>query len=363
MNSQLKYPTTYELKEILGKITNRNFLNEFAQRRGIFIMHTNQDGLATELSKLFYDNNDLENIRKEAYRENHSHTLSGFILKSDNKKFNAKNLYENVRTQAKFDIGIKLNEVTKVNDDETFHFKSSFEYTKPKAGRIEFLQNETNSFDFYFTELNPGTWQIEVDSNKSTDTKEIKNLFIKNLSVGQCTVELISQDYLTSKSAIDFFDKLAKDGLDKKEWSLLDVKHLTVKRGNDKVEDEDYVEEEEDSDSPKAHEEELAGIRQAILEGKNLREDSFVKDCEAKGYRFSAMTYEFESLKTPQIVSIKAEFKGRPKVFEVGIPEVLEKAGLGSDKYISHLPAKDSRILRSAFWNNAKVIYDTMKTK
>jgi hypothetical protein len=362
--NEYKYPTSYELKEILSRITNRKFLNEFAQKRSIFITNASQELVADQLAKLFYDDQDLELIRKEAYKENHSHTLSGFTVKSLQKNFNLKNEYERLRENAKFDLGVILNEVSKVSEDETFDYKSSYEYTKTKPGRIEFLQNETNSFDFYFTDLGKNLWQIEVDANTSSDTKELKNFFLNNLQLDTHTVQLIDQSYLNSKATIEFFDKLAKEGLATEEWNFLDVKHLTVRRGNDKEEDEEYNESgnEDDENEKEASEQELTGITQAILEGKNLREDAFVKDCEKRGYRFTAMTYEFEEINNPSIITIKAEFKGRPKVFEVGITEVHERTGITMTKQITHLSAKANRRIRSMFWNNAKRIYFSMKS-
>lgn len=371
MNNQFKYPTTYELKEILSRIANRSFLDDFAQIRGLFITHANQELLADELSKLFYDECDLELIRKEAYRENNSHTLSGFIIKSNKRNFNLKTRYEGIRANGRYGLGIKLNEVTTVSDEEPFDFKSSFEYVKAKPGRIEFLQNEINSFDFYFTDLGKGSWQIEVDSNKSTDTKELKSLFLKNLDMDGLTLESMDQDYLNSKATIEFFDKLAKEGLNDKDWGFLDIKHLTVKRGNDDeendesndIDDNDGENEESAPNIIELSKQELTGITQAILEGKNLREDPFVKDCETRGYRFTAMTYEFEHKKNPNIISIKAEFKGRPKVFEVGIPIVQEKTGFKLIRQLASLSSKENRSVRSMFWNNAKRIYNEMKSQ
>jgi len=365
MSNKYKYPTTYELKEILSRIANKTFLNRFAQSRGVFVTNVNQELLANVLSKLFYDDSDLEIIRQEAYRENNSHTLTGFVVKSKKKNFNLKTIYERLRETGKGGIGVILNEVTKVNDDESYDYKSSFEYIKTKPGRIEFLQNETNFFNFYFKDLKNGAWQIEVDSSKSTDTKEIKNLFTKNLPMDEYGLELIDQDYLTSDATIVFFDRLAKEGLSS-EWNFLDVKHLTVKRGNDIKDNEDDLDEldaEEDLDSKQLSKEELTGITQAILEGKNLREDPFVRDCEGKGYKFSAMTYEFDNQNTPYVISIKAEFKGRPKVFEVGIAEVFEKTGIKGIKHPTSLSSKENRTVRSIFWNNAKVIYESIRSQ
>jgi len=73
---------------------------------------------------------------------------------------------------------------------------------------------------------------------------------------------------------------------------------------------------------------ELVGIFQAVLEGKNLRENSFVKKLVESGYRFNAMSYEFEHIERVKILQLKAEFKGRAKVFEVSIVTTSENVGV-----------------------------------
>ncbi len=72
------------------------------------------------------------------------------------------------------------------------------------------------------------------------------------------------------------------------------------------------------------------------------------------------MTFEFEHKKEPRSITIEAEFKGRPKVFEVAI--------IKYEQFISNIVKKEevmlsnsqSRTFKSTFWNNAKQIFDSI---
>lgn len=342
-----KYPNEYELVQVLNMLP-KTALDELAQTRGIFITKVGIPQLAAELARQFYDNEDLEIIRAKAYQRSNSHALSGFTVNAKNKSFNLKSVYQGI-----FESGIQqkleqsLTAPILIDKDKEI-YKASLEYRKLRPGRIEFLQDEKTSFEFQMEPLGDGSWQVEVDSNRSTDIKALQDLFREGIS-SEYDIEELEQDLLSDPNSIDFFDQLAKSGMSA-EYKFSDIKHLTLKRGATTAEDND-------EGAKELTGEELVGISQAVLEGKNLRENVFVKKSVEGGYRFNAMTYEFEHIKTSHILQLKAEFKGRPKVFEVSITGANEHNGPATTKVSMELSSKDSRILRSIFWNNAKHIY------
>ncbi|WP_454802857.1 hypothetical protein [Mucilaginibacter phyllosphaerae] len=346
------YPTKYELVEVLSSITNRGFLNAFAQSKGIFITHVDIVTLAQEISNLFLDNEDLEIIRKEAYSNNSSHALSGFVLKSKDKGFNLKNDYQTLFDEGKQKMGQVLNQLTKVKG--TNIYKGSIEYNKKRAGRMEFLQDEVTHFDFYIEEKEPGTWQVEVDGNRSTDSKELKDLLSEILKT-DTEILNIEQSLLNTEASIIYFDKLAKSGMSS-EWNFKTVRHLTLKEGASSSEPSGDSEEKDQA----ANAEELVGITQAILQGQNLRENSFVKSSVNSGYRFNAMTYEYQHAAQPYFVQVKAEFKGRPKVFEVTIVEYEEVVGETPTRKTINIGEAFSKEIRSIFWNNSKTVFNNI---
>lgn len=353
-NVNKAYPTSYELEEVISNIADRMFVDSFAQSRGIFITQSDKSVISKELSNLFFEARDLEQIRNIAYGTKSKHVLTGFLINSQSKEFDLVSFYENLRINdiSKRKKGLEISQLIKqTTEDGSDCFKGTIAYEKRRVGRIEFLQAEKGSFDFFVHLISEGIWQVEVDCNKSTDTGEILDLFKRNISEGT-NIESIEIETLSTKDTIIFFDRLSIEGLGK-DWQINDIKKLTVKKGLDKKEDEDS------DDDDVIEEENLIGIRQAILEGKNLRENGFVKQCETSGYRFSSMTYEFTNRSSPDIIQVKAEFKGRPKAFEVGIAYYGHNMGVsGEEREDEILSQKDDRNYRTKFWSNAKRIYD-----
>lgn len=358
------YPTTYDIKEILS-FAKRRFLNEFAQEKGLFISNASTQQLIDELSNLFFDEVDLERIRSAAYGVALTHTLSGFIIKSNNPSFNLKVTYDSIREQGKFGTNITLNELVNMNKTASSPvYKGSMEYSKQKPGRIEFFKEEKSSFDFYIEKIRSGVWQVEIDCNKSADSKELKEIFTNHLPPEDYSVETIDESLITVQNSIMFFDELAQVGLGK-DWRFITVEHLSIrkekltKKTKEEFDDEDNHK--DSSDTIDVFEEELTGINKAIIEGKDIRGEEFVENCVNKGFRFSAMSYQFEHKNQPLVVSITAEFKGRPKFFEVGIYRIHESTGVDGIKELGDLSKEEHRALRSSFWNNAKKVYDGLR--
>lgn len=353
MAKRIIYPTEYELEEVMSEIVDSNFLKGFSNARGIFMLNASQKDLAKELSYLYYEDKDLESIREKAYHKINNHTLSGFVIESTDENFSLVDLYSSIRKEAKFPKGYVLNSLTKAKDKEIY--KGNIEYIKTKAARIQFLQDEIGSFNFYFINKD-GKWQVEVDCSKSTDSKELFSILEKNLRKDLEDTQVLDENYLSTEQSILFFDELRTKGLPN-EWNLVDIKSITLRKGKD---DDDNSE-----DSEEISDEHLAGIRQAILEGKNLRNNRFVIESEKSGYRFTSMIYEFSNSKTPNYIKIKAEFKGRPKVFEVGIISYEGVYGSTLDALVRQpedLKEIENFQIRSIFWNNAKIIFDSLYT-
>lgn len=361
MANKFSYPSSYELQEILGHITDRKFLNGFAQRRGLFITNVNQSELSEELSKLFYDDTDLEQIRAQAYREVASHNLSGFVVKKKERKtFSLTRVYETIIKNGSYGLGIVPSSLTKVSNGEEYDYKGQVEYTRTRPGKIEFLQGESHNFDFFFKELENGDWKVEIDCGTSNDTTVLKTLLSKGLSAGEHDLDLLDPDRLSTEQTVTFFDALTKRGLDPKAWEFMHVAHLTIKRERKRAEKRNAELEQtegDDADEKDYSADELVGITQAILDGRDIREHEFVKSLVEQDYRFHSMTYQYEGKKTPYTISVKAEFKGRPKVFEVGISQIKASTGTKRTKSASTLAAVEHRKLRSAFWNSSRATF------
>lgn len=341
-----KYPTKYEIYQALTEMTSASFVKSFAQKRGLFVMNAKQTEIANEITKLFLEESDIEEIRLEAYQQSITHSLSGFIISSTEKHFSAKDIYNRIFENSLFKEGITLNALQKVGETEVF--KGTYKYNKNKPGRIQLLQGEENEFDFFISEVSDNIWKVEIDSTKSTDLKEIKELFESNTN-REVHFSVIDSRLLTTEKSVQFFDGLNSFG-DKENWKLKQIKHIAIKKASS-----------EDGEDIPVNDGDLEGINHALIEGHNLRENNFITSAVAQGFQFNAMTYEFENLKKPKLLEIKAEFKGRPKVFEVTIVKFSEIVGSPGILKESTLNPKDSIMYRSSFWNFARNIFDKVK--
>ncbi len=359
-----KYPTPYEIQEVLNSATiSRNLVNEFAQERGIFLINASKDSLVEELSSYFYEYSDIDAIRSLAYQSSGKQVLSGFSV-SATKDFNLESLYDRVREYGQLETkGYKLKAITKKTKDGTIVYHGEIEYTKRKSGKIEFLQNEKFATDFYFYETESGIWQVEVDGSTSSDGKEVMKLIGIAIQDTTGEIETLEIDNLETSNVVTFFDRLAKEGLNPKEWNISDIKQLTFKKRKNTVVDTEDAEDAEDDDLSHVGSEELGGISQAVLDGKNLREHPFVIQAENDGCVFTAMTYEFENILKPNVIAIKAEFKGSPKIFEVSIVSTSKIEGIKKKKICYQETQEYKRNMSSFFWNNAKKIYTELKKK
>ena len=204
-------------------------------------------------------------------------------------------------------------------------------------------------------EIEPNRWQVEVDGGKSNDGKAVYGLLEKAIKGQSIQIESLRIDHLTNSDTISFFDNLAKEGLNVDEWEIDDIEGITLKRNAGTKDNDEF-----DSEYEEVSKEQLSGISRAILEGKNLREDSFIKQAEASGYAFTSMVYAFHSKINSNKVRLKAEFKGNPKIFEVCLESFLEPSANNEDSFNDITPSmsdKDNISIRSKFWNNAKSIY------
>jgi len=99
----------------------------------------------------------------------------------------------------------------------------------------------------------------------------------------------------------------------------------------------------------------LNSITQAILEGKNLRTNSFVKDCEKQGYFFLSMTLELKNINLSEIIQVRLRFKLSPEMFEVVLVNMALEDENGR-REISFPEQRQQEILKE-FWNNCHKVW------
>lgn len=348
----LKYPERYELEEVCRNFVKRRFLNEFMQERGIFAVNSSNEEISAILSNCVLDSVGIERIRMNAFQGSNRNSLSGFTITSSQVGFSIKDIYEKARDDDKILLskGYSLSVLTKETRDEKVGYKGQIDYEIHRPGRIQFIDKEKGQCEFFLFEKDNSEWQVEVNGTKAQDGKEVQKLFTKLVGNNLTILHVLNFENLKNHQTIEFFDEVIKRGLSK-EWNFQDVVGLTFRKGHD----EEYEENEEDESL--ASSTTLTGIRQAVLEGGHLREDAFVKQFEEQGCVFSAMTLEYSNTNTPEVIHIRAEFKGNPKIFEVSVMASYENEGVEGNRVAYPISPERNLQIRSEFWNNSKEIY------
>lgn len=357
----MKYPSAYEIEEVLNdRLVTRASIVNFAQTRGIVLARASKEELVKELSSYLYEYSDLEEIRDMAYRSTNKQMLSGFTIVPE-KDLDLEVLYDRIREYGQLQgRGYSLNAISRIKEDDQLTYKGEITYTKRKSGKIQFVQGEKYSTDFSFFCLPDNTWQVEVDGTSSSDGKEVMKLMSIMLEGKSVDIETLNDADL-GDNIIHFFDRLTKEGFDPKVWTFVDIKQLTFKRKKTISEVEEDDDNESDFIEEDVDDKYLGGISQAVLDGKNLREHPFVQSAEKSGCIFTAMTYEFQGTNTSNLLVIKAEFKGSPKIFEVSVINqgVITGAKGNKRKYDNPDP-RFKKEKASQFWNSAKRIYNDL---
>lgn len=362
-DNKIIYPRFNELRDVLCDSVLHSELMGFLRSKGIYYFNTSREDAAMLTSRLLLSGDDLEVIRQYAYRTSQKSLLSGFTLISES-FFDLNSIYETIQEKEVLKKeGYHLTTLEKLGDKK---FRGCIVYRKRKPGRNEFLKIEERNIAFNMEALTKKQWQVEIDGENSTDGKVIQQMFTMAVRGKDIKMEEILFDGLSDADKITFFDRLVKEGLDK-EWVIEDVLRLTLKKPKSQIEENDETEGTSTKDDEKKEtkneevkevsKEQLSGIAQAILEGKNLRENKFVHMAEEGGYVFSSMTYLFVRSKDNSHLKIRAEFKGSPKIFEVSLEGFSRFAADAGDDMVTGLSDEENREYRSGFWNAAKRIY------
>lgn len=355
----LNYPVEYEITEVCTNFISRKDLNNFMQTQGIFGQNASAKDLAEIISHCVWEKKSIDELRNKAFRISKKSPLTGFVIKSNKPNFSLYDLYKKCRDNDRLILskGYKLGSLISIVSDSGQRYKGSLNYSIRRPGRIQLLENEESYCEFVIYEIKEGEWQVEVDGNRSNDGKEVQSLFYQLTDKESTKIESLNISDLTDTQTIDFFDSLWQRGMPN-EWNFSDIKALTIRQGRELEQEEEQDEEQEDIKNETL----LTGIKQAILEGHNLRNNPFVKDFEKSGSIFTAMTFEFSHTDLPRVIQIRAEFKGNPKIFEVSIVNFFENTGTNATPEATAIDAEDSFRLRSIFWNNARTIFKEIKS-
>ena len=367
----IKYPSPYDIEQaIVFRNTPFESLKQFMQGKGLISIVQGKKDIADFVSNLYLDHNDFLQLRRIAQGEEISTSISGFNLRHKYYKIDVENLLRDInllrteianRRETLMRRGApvpKLSLPTRVSENLV---KITFEYERIVPGRVELMQHEESSVSFNIEQVTPVQWRIVCFPQANQDVKAVEELF-KNLGKGSYEVFTISLAPFSRQNRVLFFDTLIKYYSEDKDWRVIQVTEITIRKlealiaqaevengGVELSSDEELV------DIQQVGRQDLNSITQAILEGKNLRTNSFVKDCEKQGYFFLSMTLELKNINLSEIIQVRLRFKLSPEMFEVVLVNMALEDENGR-REISFPEQRQQEILKE-FWNNCHKVW------
>lgn len=352
MSDRYLYPSAENLIEILGNVCSAGDVKAIAADNGIFIDYGQHKDYARLMSKLFWGKAVLESIHDSAILNNHKNSLSGFWLNIDSdegdelQNFSILQLIDSNIGQEIGKNKMKISSPSQTSDPKIF--TGTVDYLEKKIGRIEFINEVKRSFKYYCRKIDENRYEFLIDVDSSRDKKVFENWIVKEIRKTETLIPSVTNldpDSLGSH-LIEFFDELATSAM--VNWDFKEITKIIVKKQDD-----------EESEEIEVDNQNLLGIQKAILEGKTLRNNSFVRECEESNYRFMAMSYRYENNDAYSIV-VSSEFKERPKVFEINIVAYTRFEGEDRHSISYHLPKSIRGQILHNFYRVAKTIYDRL---
>jgi hypothetical protein len=368
-----QFPSPYDVAQTLQYHTvSYDDLKRFLQSRGVLNIGFGREDACDFATNMLFDHQDYLLMRSLAQGAEIATNISGFIVKPALVPLNLEDLKQDIVSLRKrfsgqeAELAKKGAPVQKLGMPQVRNgiLNVKFEYERTIPGRVELMHRVEAEVDFTIESKNTNEFRIICYPQADQDIKRIEDLF-KKLGRGSYTPFSISLDNFSKKQRIQFFDDIldyyAKD--EKSEWSLVSVIAITIRQQSLDKDDFVIVNDEsgsieligENEDTQQVLEDDLLSITQAVLEGKNLRHNSFVKRCERQGYYFPSMTLLLENRKTPEVIQVTIRFKLSPKMFEVILAGMSERHEYGEIP-ATFTPARQQEVLRE-FWNKSHEVW------
>jgi hypothetical protein len=363
INSQ--FPSAYDVEQTIKFYsTQYQDVRRFFQSLGLLNIGNGKDDLSLFAKCLLLEHQDYIVLRQLAQSGSNATNISGFSLRTtlmpkslqdineDLVAFRTKLIYQQEQSR-KRDAAVQKLQMPELYNGV---LSAKFEYQRLIPGRVELIQKVDTEVDFIVELIDKQHWRVICFPKDSQDIKKIETLFMK-LGDRSYSPFIISLEAFSQKQRIQFFDSVLDYYSQESEWRFLEVTEISIRREPDK----DYIilGEEVDSETEvvdEAGESDLLSITQAVLEGKHLRTNSFVKDCERQGFYFPAMRLLLENRNSPEVIEVTIRFKLSPKMFEVVLTSMSERQDIGQVE-TSFTYKRQQEILRE-FWMTCHHIWE-----
>jgi hypothetical protein len=361
-----QFPTYYDVRQTMRfRTTPALDLRRFTQGIGIIVSGNGKDDISEFSANLLLEYDHYISLRNLAYGGRAAPNISGFSLRSAGIPIQVDTLLDDIvklREQLISDensngnLGeplLRLGMPQMINNT----IRVTFQYQRVIPGRVELLERVETEIDVSLEPITKSEWRLICYPEANSDVKMVEELFGK---IGNKSYEAspLTLEYFTKEQRIQYFDAILDYYRNNSEWELLEVVGLTV-RQQQKADAvpltlEDGVVRSVDTEQEVGRDD-LLSITQAVLEGRNLRNNSFVKNCERQGFYFPSMTLLLTNRKTPEIVEVTIRFKLVPRLFEVVLTEMRENTEMGEE--LARFTLERQREILREFWTTSNMIW------
>lgn len=307
-----KFIPNKELAELVSdRIIKGNDLREVLRDKGIFLVATSAQDLATLVTPYFFGASLTSKLQERLVCDQNNLKSTVLILNDpspDSPDFLA-------RLSDRFS---KLSRTSKQNTCSTscelLNDLLSIEhvYEKRQKGRISLIETKKVSLKINITPIQKGKYKASILHEASSESKNFIDLLERLMNEDSnddktFSISRITLDKLTNNHKIDLFDHFGNCQFD--EWTLDSITNVSVGYLPSEILALDTNNAEEEEICHPDTQGHLSGISSAVLTGRRLRENDFVQSCTKDGFVFNSMRFRFEHKNDPIIIEIDISFK------------------------------------------------------
>jgi hypothetical protein len=365
-----EFPDEYDVREVVGYYTMPyKGVKHFFQGHGILFAARGKKHIAAFVQNLILEYQDYRDLQVLALSGGSGNSISGFTLSSEDWMIeNTSDLFDDIKEERRIQISQSSNgddpSRTQFKDlsRSSDHIYGKLHYQRISPGKVILLNKADEEVEFQIEPLTDRVWRVICFPDSNRDVQELEST-LSNMANSEYTTETPILDPLRVSQRIAFFDALLLR--DFEDWNFEQVVGITVRQPEDDepipVPHEEFDEEGEFLErSPDSSD--LSGISQAIIEGRRLRTNSFVKKCEGQGFYFSSMTIQYRHKDKPEIMNINVRFKLNPQMFEIALEDTFRVEELEQLEPYVFKWQRQQEVLQ-LFWGICNDILDQLNEK
>jgi hypothetical protein len=330
------FPDEYDIREVIQYYTMPYAgVKRFLQEAGILFAARGKEPIARFAQNLVLEYRDYRKLQTLALSGGAGNSISGFTLSSDEWLAEGiDGLFQDIVEQRNEQIAQHSKNQSSA---ERPHFEElsktaqringRLDYQRVSPGKVELLNKAPGSVEFQIEPVGERLWQVTCFPDANKDVLMLGGIFSK-MANGVYHTKAPLLEPLEIPKRIEFCDALLLTEFE--DWRFEHVTGITVRQPEDRepilIEEGDEEQNEYEEDGlieRQPTQSDLRGITQAILKGRRLRTNSFVKDCEKQGFYFPSMTIQYRHKREPEVMNLTVRFKLKPQMFEIAIEETF----------------------------------------